>query len=524
MPVFCRRRKLLSGLLLLLAVAAGGGCQRIEPRPVRILTAGIRHESNTFCPLPTQEKDFFVFRGDEILDYVDWAQPLQEAGIELIPTLQANASPFGVVARDAYEKFKGEILERVRKALPVNGLYQDLHGALDVEGYPDAQADLVQKLREVVGPDTLLSASFDLHGNLSPELVRHLNIATALRTAPHVDVGETRARAVRLLLEALQKGWKPVTVLLPVPILIPGEKGITAREPLQSLYSRLPSLSSSREDLLDASILVGMAWCDVPRASMSVLVVARSEADRPAADAAARQLGRRLWEHRHELQFDVPTDTIDGAILTALGAPERPVFITDSGDNVTAGGAGDSTVVLERLLAHRVSEALLAGLVDPEAVRACEAAGVGQRVWLSVGGKLDTVFGRPLDVSGVVRSLFPSGNDDPAGTPAGEEAETAVVQVEGVTVVLLGRRRAFTTPEHFHRVGLDPLQYKIVVVKLGYLFQPLREIAPRTIMALTPGFAYQVVEELPYRFLRRPIYPLDPEMTWNPDGPARRPL
>jgi microcystin degradation protein MlrC len=164
-------------------------------------------------------------------------------------------------------------------------------------------------------------------------------------------------------------------------------------------------------------------------------------------------------------------------------------------------------LVLERLLALRVSDAVLAGIVDPEAVEQCVAAGVGAEVELSVGGKIDYVFSKPLSISGTVVRLS-------KGEPNSEKLD-AVIQVDGVTVVLLSAHRAFTDPIHFQAVEIDPLAFKIVVVKEGYLFQGLRDIAPSAIMALTPGFANQILENLEYNQVRRPIFPLNQDMTWT---------
>jgi len=191
----------------------------------------------------------------------------------------------------------------------------------------------------------------------------------------------------------------------------------------------------------------------------------------------------------------------------ALESQDSTVFITDAGDNVTAGAAGDGTLVLERLLEHHVSSAVLAGIVDPEAVELCVNAGVGAEVELTIGGKIDYVFSKPLSISGTILSL-------PKGEPNSEKPD-AVLQVEGVRLVLLSGHRAFTDPIHFQAVEIDPLSYKIVVVKEGYLFQGLRDIAPRAIMALTPGFANQTLENMEYLQVRRPIFPLDQDMTWS---------
>jgi len=181
------------------------------------------------------------------------------------------------------------------------------------------------------------------------------------------------------------------------------------------------------------------------------------------------------------------------------------VFLSDSGDNVTAGGAGDLTLVLAQLLAAQAPDAVVAGIADAEAVARCATAGVDARVTVAVGGKLDWVNGSALEVTGVVRHLHPA-----------EAPTLAVLQVEGVQLVVTTDRRAFASFAAFRQAGIEPLAHKIVVVKLGYLFPELRDNAPRAIMVQSPGFTDLRMEALPYRRVRRPIYPLDREMTWEP--------
>jgi len=471
-----------------------------------MLTAGIMHESNTFNPVLTTTQDFDIKRGSAVLADEEWAEYLENQGIEVIPTLHVDAGPYGIVARDTYESFRSEIISEVRNAGTLNGIYLEMHGALHVEGYPDAQLDFIQSIREVIGDEVLISGSFDLHGNMSAEFAGSLDILTAYRTAPHVDNAQTRLRAVKLLVVALQNQWKPIVTHINLPILIPGEKGVTATEPLKSLYGQLP-LIAKQEGLLDASIFVGMPWTDVARAGMSIQVVAQDKSYLSTAHKELQQLATQLWEKRQELQFDVPTDNISGAIETALNSEASTVFITDSGDNISAGAAGDNTLVLECLISRGVRSAVVAGIVDPQAVQSCEEAGVGNEVTITIGGKVDTVFGKPLEVTGIVKMV--SNYDSSAGS------KQVIMAIDGIDLVLLTDKTLFISPQDFEQVALNPLDYKIVVVKLGYLFPDLRDIAPMSIMALTPGFANQAVESLPYQNLNRPIYPLDEDMQWD---------
>ncbi|MDE0311946.1 MAG: MlrC C-terminal domain-containing protein, partial [Caldilineaceae bacterium] len=199
----------------------------------------------------------------------------------------------------------------------------------------------------------------------------------------------------------------------------------------------------------------------------------------------------------------------DEAIDLALAAEESCVFIADSGDNPTAGTPGDVPHFLSRLLAKNVPDAILAGIPDSEAARTCFEAGVGATVSLSLGGKLDTEYGAPLEVTGTVEHLCQPDQDS-------KEVAIATVQVDGVRVLITDMRTYFSSLNDFRRAGVEPLDHKIVVVKLGYLMPELRDAAPREILALTQGYSDLDFTRLPYRYVTRPIFPLDEEFTWSP--------
>lgn len=467
---------------------------------MRIAIAGIGHESNSFTPLRTGLEQFHVRRGEQILQDTAWEE-FRSQGIEFVPTLTASASPHGLVRRDTYLQLKEELLQRLEESLPVAGVYLSLHGAMEVEEIGDGESDLVAAVREKVGPEALISASLDLHGNIAPALVDTADLLTALRTAPHRDGAETRRRALSHLVHCLRSGIRPVSAMLKLPLLLPGEYAVTDVEPARSLYARLPEIAST-PGILDASLMIGCAWTDSPFNSVSVLVMA--ERDPALALREAARLAEAVWQQRHAFGPEVETMPPEEAVSRALASPDRPVFISDSGDNVTAGGAGDLPLFVDLLRAAEARDAVVAGIADAEAVRQCAAAGVGATVSLSIGGKLDPANGRPLAITGEVRQL------DPADQP-----ELAVVRVGAVTVVLTTDRRAFTTRSSFEQLGIDPLQQAIVVVKLGYLFPDLRPLAARSLMALSPGCTDLRLERLPYRRVRRPIYPLDPNAEWR---------
>lgn len=492
---------ILSVLILVSVFSCQTGSQQ-----KRVLTLGIRHESNTFSTLPVAMSDFTVWRGADALKGQKWAEVLREAGMEVIPTLHAYAWPGGVVEQSAFETFMNEILDSIKNAGRLDGIYMDMHGALHAEGYDDAQVTLIRKIRELKGNDVLISGSFDLHGNLSPGFVEEIDLLTAYRTAPHRDAEETRVRAVELLIDALSSGWDPHIEFVEIPILVPGEKSITEVEPLNSIYSQIPVIAG-REGLLDASIFAGYCWADLNRSAMRVFVVASDKKFADKANREAALLAQQIWEKRESLILDVPSGSIEEMIVKA-SEYDNTVFISDSGDNTTAGAPGDNPQVLEALIRHNVKNTLFAGIVDEEALKQCKNTGINNEIDLVVGGKVDNVFGKPFAIKGKVIYL-------PSDSLIGTNHESAILDVNGIKVVIMNSRRSFVTLRDFEELDINPLDFNIVVVKLGYLYPELRDIAPVHLIALTSGFCNLDMRTLPFKRVTRPVYPLDLDMTWQ---------
>jgi microcystin degradation protein MlrC len=289
-----------------------------------------------------------------------------------------------------------------------------------------------------------------------------------------------------------------------LPLLVGGEAAVTEVEPARSLYARLGDLDRI-PGIICSSILIGCAWTDSPFATVSVVL---SGTDAAAMRREASSLAAEIWRRRAQFRIDSPTAEPEEAIRQALSLPIRPVFISDSGDNPTAGAAGDSPLMLELLVRRRAPGALVAGLADPEAVSRCFAAGIGATAELHLGGKLDAVFARPYACSARVVRLVEA---------ASSQGRRALVETGGVHVVLQTRRRPFTELADFSSMDIVPGRYQVIVVKLGYLFPELRDYAPHHIMALTPGFGDQRLDRLPYRHLSRPVYPLEASTQWDPE-------
>ena len=424
-------------------------------------------------------------------------QFLPDFQADFAPTFFARAVPGGPIEAETYQAFKQEFLERLRAALPVDGLYLAMHGAMFVEGMQDAEGDWITEARKVVGADCLISGSYDLHGNMSRSIIDTLDMLTAYRTAPHIDVEETMRKAVAMLIECLEKEIRPSLAWLPVPVLMPGERSSTVDEPARSLYAELPA-SNEKKGVLDASLLVGYVWADEPRSTASAVLTGT---DQYVLRQEALRLGQAYWDARERFHFGVKVGSLAECMAWAEQATTRPVILADSGDNPTGGGVGDRAEVLQSLIGRGFQEALVAGIADPLATEACFQAGLGKKIRLRVGAALDPHGSSPVDCEAEVICLAD---------------RQAVIQVGGVTVVLTAVRRPFHDLQNFYDLGLDPARVKLLVVKSGYLSPELAPLANPNLMALTDGAVNQDIEGLPENQFRPPTFPFNKSFVWTP--------
>ncbi|MFI1334501.1 M81 family metallopeptidase [Streptomyces sp. NPDC020845] len=489
-------------------------------RRPRIGIGGVCAPSSTFSPHRTGYDDFRVTRGAELWDRYPWARPDGELGgpVEWVPLVQAEAPPGGPVEPEAYDRLKSELVDRIRQAGPLDGLVHDLHGAMSVAGLEDAEADLTDAVRDALGPGALISAAMDPHGNVSRRLATRLDLITAHRLAPHQDAAQTRERAARKLVERLVEGkGRPHLAWVQVPVLLPAERTSPRLEPAKSLYGRLGSIEEL-DGIVDAAVWAGCPWADEPRCKAAVVVTG----DDPAlAVEQARSLAKEYWDLRRDFVFPAPAADADTCVEAAVASRARPFLITDSGDNPAAGGAGDLTYMLRRLLADEAlatgrATALHAGITDPAAVARCFAAGVGATVRLTVGGAHGSygAYGsygsygasshEPYELTGEVVALREADEADEVG------GDLAAVRRGGVTTVLVSRRKPFRTRADFG--GLDPRGYDLLVVKAGCPAPELYALAADWHLALTPGSVDQDLPRLGHHRLDRPLFPFDPDM------------
>lgn len=489
-----------------LAPVADGGL-----RAPRIGIGGISIEASTFSPHISDDQAFTVRTGADLLAYYPFLDEGRElrAAATWVPLTHGRAFPGGPVAPETYRTMRDAIVAGIRDSGPFDGFFFDIHGAMSVIGMDDAEGDLATAIRDALGSDTLVSAAMDLHGNVSRRLLDAVDLITCYRMAPHEDWLNTKERAVFNLLTRLRGAHgadavarRPYKAWLQVPVLLPGEKTSTRLEPAKGIYEQVPEIEEL-PGVVDAALWVGYAWADEPRCQAAVVVTGD---DPDLIRTEAERLARRYWDARDDFAFVGPVATLDEALDRALepGAA-RPYVISDSGDNPTAGGAGDVSWTLGRLLqrADLRDPALTvaaASIFDPVAVQTAVAAGVGAQVTVEVGGHVDAGPSGPVTLTGEVFSV--TDGDPDAGTQV-------VIRSGAVHAIITTRRKPFHHLNDFRMLGLEPTEIDVLIVKIGYLEPELYELAEDWTLALTPGGVDQDLLRLGHHRLAPGVFPFD---------------
>lgn len=481
----------------------------------RIAIAGLAIESSTFSPAQSTIEAFHARRDQEIFSYYPFmhSDSVTRSRAEWFPTLRGHALPGGIVTREAYETLVNETVERLAANAPYDGLFFDIHGAMSVVGLDDPEGDFILRVRKVVGKDCIISTSMDLHGNVSWRLAENSDLITCYRMAPHEDAIESKKRALVNLLDRIEsgKGKPSYKAWIPVPILLPGEKTSTRIEPAKSLYAKVAPIAN-QEGVVDAAIWVGYAWADEPRNHAVVMVTGD---DKEKVTKGAEELAKSFWQVRNEFEFVAPVATLEESLAKAIASKKKPFIISDTGDNPTAGGAGDVTWTLQQILAHpefkKGKELIYASIPGPDLVEKAVKAGKGAKVSGFIGAEVDARFAPALKISGVVEAI--KHGDKHAKIEV-------VVKVGNVHVIVTQKRKPYHYEADFTDLGLKPREADVVVVKIGYLVPELYNMRADWLMALTPGGVDQDLNRLGYKRIKRPMFPLDKEMK-TPDLSAR---
>lgn len=484
---------------------------------MRLGSIHVAQETCSFNPTPTTLEDFRAFglyEGPAILERCDEAGEAggfldavrDEPEVEPVPILRAFAVAGGPLDRVSLDFLESRLREGLRRAGSLDGLALQLHGACAADGEPDVDGRIVALCRGHLGPAVPILLSLDHHANLTRRMVEGATAIVAHRTQPH-HVRETGRLATRLLIRILREGLRPAVAWEKLPLLAHQEQFPTDRGPMKLWFDRARALEAEPGVLACATFPM-QPWLDVPEAGWAVAVTTAS--DRASAERSARDLADLAWSLRYEFQRRdaIP---IDRALERAERAPAGLVVLGDVGDTVLGGAAGDSPVLLEAILARRNTAPALVPIVAPAAVDAAHRAGSGARLELALGGELSGFF-RPLVVEARVRRLG-EGRIRLAiqWQDVVDHGRVALLEV-GPALVLASERRGAggVSPELWCAFGVEPREARLVVLKTPANFQYFRPLAVDVIRVDTPGPATSDVASLPWKYVPRPIFPIDP--------------
>lgn len=499
----------------------------------RVLMAGFRHETNTFSVLPTDLAAFkarSLHRGAEIepayrgtqTEVAAFFDACPRHGWTPVPVLAADATPSGPVTREAFETFTNEILAALDAAAPLDALFLPLHGAMVTAHEEDGEGALLEAIRAKVGRALPIAVTLDLHANVTDKMAALADILVSYRTYPHVDQYAIATEALELLARTLAGEIAPRCTVRRGALLDGVDHGrTTAPGPMTEV---LESAARFREEpgVLSVSINAGFPWADIYEAGPSAVVV--GDGENPRHSEIAEALMAEIWDKRHRLT--IRTMGVAEAMAAVQAAPpgQGPVVLADFADNPGGGGYGDSVDLLAGMIEAGLENAALATLYDPEAAALCTRAGEGAAVALTLGGKVDPRFGAPLQVAGKVVRLTDGKLTFDGPMNAGVRVDmgpTAVLEVPSgpaggggsIEVVVTSARFQAYDQQYFRHAGIDPAKKSVLAVKSAQHFRAAFAPLARDILVVDGGGGLTSAnfKELPFKRVRRPVYPLDLE-------------
>jgi microcystin degradation protein MlrC len=493
---------------------------------MRLLIAMMKHETNTFSPVPTPLARFgtgpgplygadavraFAGTGTGLGAYLDLAQ---RAGAEIVLPIAAGAPPSGPVEDGAYAHITDAICEAAAQG-GFDGIMLDLHGAMVTESLEDGEGALLQRLR-ALDAKTPIAVAYDMHANLHDAMIANATVVAGYRTYPHIDTYETAKLAGEILFAAIRGEVRPVMAWGNVPMLPHVMRQGTDDHPNRALQQRVAAMSG--EGALAASLFTGFPHADIRNAGLSAVVV--TDGDRALAERLRDELLQQAWRERDAFVYKIEPLAQSVARAKAMPPPapgEGPIVLLDHYDNAASGGTMDTTVVLAEILRQGLEDVAAFAVYDPQAVREVIAAGIGARVTLSIGGKMAMPAipreSPPLTVTGTVKTIAQGRyrNRGPMARGLLMEMGPAVVLDTGpVEIALISRHVEPSDLNCLLALGIDPMQKRYVMLKSRIHWRAgLGKSAKAVVECAGVGVCTSDYGELQFRNLRRPIYPLD---------------
>lgn len=495
---------------------------------MKIAIGSYIQESNHFSPV-YGSLEFFnagqLFYGDDVLNKArgtrtEVAGAMDAAaahgGVELLPLLRAmqSSSTNAIVQKD-HEYLRDEMIARLRACGKVDAVFLAMHGAMSATECDDATGDVIRMAREVVGPDVPIMVTLDLHANITHLMSNAANGIAGYLTFPHIDLYETGERAMKLLLDAMDRNVTLCTVHRKLPMILPSENAQTQRGVIYDLMQRAKELLK-RPGIRDISFFPMQPWLDAAEAGCAVVVIADAT-HRKEADAVADELADEWWHRRNEHTVDLANT--DAIIAEALASERKPWVFADSADAPSSGAPGDSPITVAALLRANPQKDCLTNITDPAAAQKMAEAGVGNEVTVQLGAYFGDALYKPITVSGKVRLLS---DGDFAHKALGLRGQvfhrglTGVLQCGHVFIVVMSVACLQWDREMYKSVGLAPEDAQVVIVKSPAGFRDDYEPIAAEIRILdAAGVCTPNLLTLPFKRIPHPTHPFDDVKNWR---------
>lgn len=485
---------------------------------MRIALIHISQETNDFNPLLTTLADFEAFglyEGEEIVRRFGTIgqigghfEAIKHSGaqVETIPIIRGFAVAGGRIDSASRRHFLARIRAGLKTAGRIDGLALQLHGACSAEGLDDVEGEQAALCRELLGPEVPIVLGLDHHANVTNLMVQSVDAIVAHRTQPH-DPFDTGILGTSLLIRLIREKLKPVMAWRKIPLVSHQEQFLTRQAPMKTWFDRARAMEGDPR-VLQACPFPMQPWLDVDNGGWAVTVT--TNGDRALAEELADELADLCWSLRDAFQVREAI-SVDDAVRMGDAEPEGLVVLSDTGDTVFGGSAGDSNVILEAVIRLKPNGTVLIPLIGPKAVAQMIAAGEGATTTVQLGGEIATRFFKPIEVTGRVRMIGGGIIKATDNHQSEFDMGRSVVFEAGSAIVLASELRGMggNLPDIYRAFGIEPREHKMAVLKTASNFQYFASITSRIIRVDTRGPGQSDVFTLPWTRTPRPIYPLE---------------
>ncbi len=491
-------------------------------KKLRVLVAGLFHETNGFLVGHTKLTDFEILRGEELLRVAGDVSPLagvlevaEENHWEILPAIDMRAVPGPIVEDEVLEVFWNEF--KLVAASPagqqIDGNLLVLHGAMMTESFPDVEGEVLARIRGLCSKSCPVVGVLDLHANFTAQMAANSDGLVAYRENPHTDAKEAAKNAARLLDRLMRTREKTVTVWEHPPVMWPPTGTATATEPIKSLKALAREIENRNPQILAVNVLAGFAFADLPETGVSFSAVTVGDTE------IARIEMRRLRDDclRRKEIGNVLDPPVDDILRELPPRGEGPIVIAEPSDNIGAGAPGSGTGLLRAFLEHSIENAAVV-INDPLAVGALSDVLLGATAKITVGNQASSLYPPPveLEVELVSKSEGKFDLEDPQSHLASlfgmhiDMGPSALVRHEGIWILLTSRAVPPFDLGQLRSQGLNPETLYMIGVKAAVAhWRAYGPIARRRYSVDTPGPCSSNLKTFPFRNVRRPIYPLD---------------